>query len=183
MLQLMDALQEPLGLSQVIQQGILVLLLVGFPVTLVLAWYHGEQGRQRVSGSELLIVVGLLLMPGLFSFRVFASDGVITEGASAPDGPAQPSVAVLPFVNMSGNPDNEYFSDVVGPTDPAAQLRSIMIRRVADVDPLPKSNDESVSIRVSTSPFRCASKVPPPSVSVVEVEFSVPESELVMVSR
>ena len=40
-LQLMDALEGPLGLGQAVQQGVLVLLVVGFPVTLVLAWYHG----------------------------------------------------------------------------------------------------------------------------------------------
>ena len=32
------------------------LLSVGLIVTLVLAWYHGEQGHQRVSGPELMII-------------------------------------------------------------------------------------------------------------------------------
>ena len=44
-------------------------LVVGFGVTLVLAWYHGEQGRQRVSGPELLIIAGVLIVAGMAGDR------------------------------------------------------------------------------------------------------------------
>ena len=40
-------------------------LIVGLFVALVIAWYHGDQGRQRVSGAELLIIAGLLALGGL----------------------------------------------------------------------------------------------------------------------
>jgi hypothetical protein len=33
--------------------GVLVL---GFVVMLLLAWYHGERGAQRISGPELLLI-------------------------------------------------------------------------------------------------------------------------------
>ena len=40
--QLLDALSEPLGLTTTIQRGILAVVVVGFFITLVLAWYHGK---------------------------------------------------------------------------------------------------------------------------------------------
>ncbi|MFW6084996.1 MAG: hypothetical protein ACODAA_07275, partial [Gemmatimonadota bacterium] len=46
-LQLVDILGGQFGWSTGLVRGISVLLAVGFFVTLVLAWYHGEQGRQR----------------------------------------------------------------------------------------------------------------------------------------
>ena len=95
-LQLMDALEGPLGLSQAVQQGVLVLLLVGFPVTLVLAWYHGEQGRQRVSGPELVIISGLLVVSG-FGFRILVSDDASSERQAG-------TQASLPLVVMMDSP-------------------------------------------------------------------------------
>ena len=38
---------------------------IGFFITLILAWYHGEKGRQRVSGPELLLITGLFAIGGL----------------------------------------------------------------------------------------------------------------------
>ena len=49
-----EVMAEPWGLSPGLQRSIHLLVAVGFLVALVLAWYHGEQGRQRVSGPELL---------------------------------------------------------------------------------------------------------------------------------
>ncbi len=45
-----EVLAEPWNLSEAVQRTIHVLLGIGFLVTLVLAWYHGEKGRQRASG-------------------------------------------------------------------------------------------------------------------------------------
>ncbi len=41
-----------------------VLLAVGFLAALVLAWYHGEKGRQRATGLELLMPAGILVIAG-----------------------------------------------------------------------------------------------------------------------
>jgi hypothetical protein len=61
---LLDALEVPLGLPPTLQRAILVMVGIGFPITLVLAWYHGEKGRQRVSGPELLMVQPCLVWQG-----------------------------------------------------------------------------------------------------------------------
>ena len=109
-LQLMDALEGPLGLGQAVQQGVLVLLVVGFPVTLVLAWYHGEQGRQRVSGPELLIIAGLLAVAGI-GFRLLVSGDASSEeqAATTPIAAPEASIAVLPFDDLSPEGDQQYF--------------------------------------------------------------------------
>ena len=59
-----EVLAEPWNLSEAVQRTIHVLLGVGIFVTLILAWYHGEKGRQRASGVELLILAGILVIAG-----------------------------------------------------------------------------------------------------------------------
>ncbi len=49
---------------------IIIALVVGFFVTLVLAWYHGERGAQRVTGTELLILTLLLMIGGGLLWRI-----------------------------------------------------------------------------------------------------------------
>jgi hypothetical protein len=55
-----EVMAEPWELSPGFQRTFHLLVAVGFLVALVLAWYHGEQGRQRMSGIELLIIALLL---------------------------------------------------------------------------------------------------------------------------
>jgi TolB-like protein len=40
------------------------LLVLGFVVTVILAWYHGERGAQRISGPELLLIALVLAVGG-----------------------------------------------------------------------------------------------------------------------
>jgi hypothetical protein len=42
----MDIVVEPWDLTAFLQRSIQVVLIGGFFVTLVLAWYHGEKGHQ-----------------------------------------------------------------------------------------------------------------------------------------
>jgi hypothetical protein len=60
-----DAVGGRLGSSDTLYHGLLVILAIGFFITLILAWYHGEKGRQRVSGPELLMVAALLVVAGV----------------------------------------------------------------------------------------------------------------------
>ncbi len=114
--QAMGALSEPLGLSLGVQRGLLLVLVAGLPVVVTLSWYHGEQGRQRVSGMELLILTGLLAGAGFLLGVVGPGDPMDEDGAEAALLPPAtsnglPILAVLPFVNRSGLTDDQHFTD------------------------------------------------------------------------
>jgi len=57
-----------------VQQLSTLALLVGLPVVLVTAWYHGDQGRQRVSAAELIIITLLFLVGGRLIAREAGQD-------------------------------------------------------------------------------------------------------------
>jgi TolB-like protein len=111
-----EVLAEPWSLSAGFQQVLHVLLGIGFLVTLVLAWYHGEKGRQRASGIELLILAGILVIAGaavaVLGRGEDAGREPIAEQLGAASSVIDPkSVAVLPFANLSADPENEFFTD------------------------------------------------------------------------
>ena len=106
-----EAFEWPTQLRQVA----LLLLLIGLPVVLVLAWYHGDRGQQRISTPEFAILTMLLLLGGgAFWYYQRTSETATVSSPSAPSSPAfatDASIAVLPFVNMSSDKDQEYFAD------------------------------------------------------------------------
>ena len=101
-----------------LQRFATVAFLAGLPIAIVLAWYHGDRGHQKVSGREFAILTVLLLLGGgMFWWvaRMPAAPVAITAqpGASQEQAPAAtgPSIAVLPFVNMSTDVENGFFAD------------------------------------------------------------------------
>jgi adenylate cyclase len=86
-------------------------LLVGLPIALTLAWYHGDKGEQRVTRTEFAIITLLFLLGGgLFWRYQHATEPDRIAGAAAVSATVQPatvpqnagpSVAVLPFENRS----------------------------------------------------------------------------------
>lgn len=87
---------------------------VGLPVTVVLAWFHGDRGHQRVVRAELLILVALLLGGGLL-VRQVAVQPPAEKDLAAPRKAAEPArldrhrLAVLPFANLGDDPANAAF--------------------------------------------------------------------------
>ena len=72
LLQGIDSVAQQFGWPEGVRRGITLSLVVGFVVTLVIAWYHGERGAQRVSGTELLIIGLVLAVGGGFLWRFYA---------------------------------------------------------------------------------------------------------------
>lgn len=86
-------------------QAVVFLLLAGLIATMLLAWLHGDRGRQRVTLGEalLLAVVGALGVAGAVSSLAGLGDG----GGGNPDNAAA-SIVVLPFTDDSPDEDQAY---------------------------------------------------------------------------
>jgi TolB-like protein len=132
LLQIADVVLSLLDLPVIAGQMIFLLLAFGFIPALIFAWAFeltpdgikrekdvaesksntGQTGRtlDRIILASVALAVLLLIVD-----RYFLSQPVIDENAVVQSVDAVveegPSIAVLPFHNMSGNQENEYFSD------------------------------------------------------------------------
>jgi TolB-like protein/Flp pilus assembly protein TadD len=95
-----------------------VLLFLGLPLVVTLAWYHGHRALRNVSGPELTVITILLVLAGgvLWHFARSSRESAaptitVTTSAVATFSPPPHSIAVLPFVNLSGDKEQEYFSE------------------------------------------------------------------------
>ncbi len=124
LLQGIDIVAQRFGWPEQTMRFVIIALSVGFFVTLVLAWYHGERGAQRVTGTELLILALLLALGGGFLWRfasVSRAPAVVAAAVAPANVAATPassfpsvgipakSIAVLPFENLSAEKENAYF--------------------------------------------------------------------------
>ena len=104
---------------------VVLLLLIGFPIAVIIAWAFettpegikrtevaDAAGQQSRGGAWIYIVlIGVALSVGLFFVgRYTAGHGTsqVREVTTASHGK---SIAVLPLINESGDPKDEYFSD------------------------------------------------------------------------
>lgn len=143
-LQVVVTIQEILPVPQWVSQGVLLLLVIGLPITLVLAWVFelspdglklDSEVDQSLSSRQVnrkrldRVIIGVLLVAIVYiAYDKLVVDRAAdrealraTSGSSAniesdwPDEDAaaqlDKSIAVLPFVNMSSDPDQAYFSD------------------------------------------------------------------------
>jgi TolB-like protein/Tfp pilus assembly protein PilF len=92
-----------------------VVAVIGLPVAITLAWFHGDRGEQRVARVEL-VVLALLLALGTYTVVREARQAPRLAGA-ARDGGAAPAhrardrhrIAILPFDNLGGIATNSAF--------------------------------------------------------------------------
>src|SRR5437773_10197873 len=133
---------------------VIVLVAVGFPIALVIAWAFEltPEGIKRTEDVDLtasarqprkhawifVVIVGAALSIGLFFIGRYT--GQNTASAAHTELPAK-SIAVLPFDNLSRDPDNAYFAEGV---------QDELVTRLAKVA------DLKVMSRTSTQRFKSA---------------------------
>ena len=129
LLQALDIVGQQFGWPESIRRGITIALAIGFFVALVLAWYHGEKGAQRVTGTELSILAMLLALGGTALWYLAPTNRPTGANTPVQASLGEMSTAVLPFVNMSGDKGNEYFSDGMTETllDRLAQVPQLKV--------------------------------------------------------
>src|ERR1044072_3074317 len=123
LLQGADIVAQRFGWPAQTMRFLIIALSVGLFATLVLAWFHGERGAQRVTATEMLILALVLARGGglLWRFarveseRDVHSDNDEAHRSAASLPVAEKSIAVLPFENLSSDKENAYF--VIGIQD------------------------------------------------------------------
>ncbi|MCJ7555808.1 MAG: hypothetical protein MUP90_02705 [Gammaproteobacteria bacterium] len=156
--QVADLALEAFGAPEWILKTTLIALLVGFPIALIFAWAfektpEGIKLEKNVDRSQSItpttgkkmdrgIIVALVIAVLFLLYKVNAPTAPEPEtgqqavassakdsGDAAEQKEAQPSVAVLPFADMSAAGDQEYFSDGLADTvlDALAQVRNLKV--------------------------------------------------------
>jgi TolB-like protein len=108
---------------------VVVVLAILFPIAVIFAWAfeltpdglkktadveHGSSITPRTGQKINYLIIGILAVAVLFLVLTHGGlkdDGVSAERSTAGTAAGTQSIAVLPFVNMSGDEDNEFFSD------------------------------------------------------------------------
>src|SRR5438874_11167279 len=111
-----------LHLSDAITSAVVLLVILGFPIALIIAWAFEltPEGIKRTEFADELpkksarsrtwiyvVIVAGAISVGLFFFGRYTAT---SKQSGLTELPAK-SIAVLPFENLSGNPENAYFTD------------------------------------------------------------------------
>ena len=126
-LQMVDVVFPFFELPDTLGKPILIMLAIGFPIAIIIAWVfeltpEGLIKEKNLDRSQLkippgaakldkAIIIILVFAVGLLLTDKFVLQSDVAGGARDSGFESTHSVAVLPFVNMSGKAENEYFSD------------------------------------------------------------------------
>jgi TolB-like protein/Tfp pilus assembly protein PilF len=150
-LQVANILTPLLGVPLWVNKAILLLLVLGFPVAIFLAWAfeltpdgvkrtdtldEAEPQRRTVSSGrklDFVIIAGLIAALGYFVWHQYygPSPSQTAEQGTAltPTSAAMPTLAVLPFANLSDDKKQDYFADGLSEEllDKLANLKGLQV--------------------------------------------------------
>jgi len=110
---------------------------LGFVIALVLAWYHGERGAQRVSGAELLLIALVLAIGGGLLWRYerapLSTRSPDIAQVSSPDAAQRNPGSVIPYSAAGAIPSGlQKASSASAPVNsPGSQATAIPAKSVA----------------------------------------------------
>jgi TolB-like protein/Tfp pilus assembly protein PilF len=104
---------------------VVLLLLIGFPISLIIAWAFEAtpEGIKRTKAADAagqrsrggawiyIVLIGAVLSVGLFFVGRYTAGNATPRQSEPATAVPEKSIAVLPLVNESGDPRDEYFSD------------------------------------------------------------------------
>jgi TolB-like protein/cytochrome c-type biogenesis protein CcmH/NrfG len=153
-LQGLEYVSDTFGWPGRLQQLATLALAIGLPVVLVLAWYHGDRGQQRVSRAELAIITLLFLLGGGIFWRYDRASEEIQATRTPVAAPtsqvttvdAGPSIAVLPFDNRSAKADDAFFVDGIH-DDILTQLSKVSALKVISRTSVEQFRDTKLPVK------------------------------------
>lgn len=123
-LQIADVVLDPFDIGEAVMRVLLVVVALGFPVALALAWFfeltpHGIEVDHEAPGAPRpaaigvrryadIIIIGLLVI--VVGFLLARQGGLIEEA------PSEQVVAILPFTNLSPEAQDAYFGEGLADT-------------------------------------------------------------------
>jgi hypothetical protein len=156
---------------------VIVLIVLGFPIALILAWAFEltSQGIQRAADAGAAgdsprrgwIVVVAIAAVAAAAIAFWQWQSTTGEKPASVSPAAQPStaaemksIAVLPFVNMSGDPANEYFSDGISEEilNAISHLPDLRVAARTSSFAYKGKNEDIAAIRDGTSACNTSSK-------------------------
>jgi len=121
-LQILDVVVPILEIPDWVGKAVLLVVALGFPIVLVFAWafeltpeglkferdVDRSQSITSTTGRKLdFMIIGVLVI----ALVLFSLDKFLWSAESESPVAEKRSIAVLPFINMSGDPEQQYFSD------------------------------------------------------------------------
>jgi len=135
LLQIVNNVAPVLDLPVWVARAFLLLLVIGFPITLLISWTRelaaADAATPATTKLDYVIAGGLLVVIALISYQQLARPSGANSPQPAPVAARSGafSIAVLPFANLSNDQEQQFFSD--GITDEImttlAKLQSLRV--------------------------------------------------------